>query len=179
VPDQVAAEAIRALLRDAFSRVREQVAQLCDEATSAQLTYRVDPNANTIAWLIWHLTRIEDDHVCGLTGKAQVWTKDGWYERFGLPFDRRSFGYGMSTEEVGEVKVAPELLDGYHRAVHEEVLAYVDSLTPEELDEVVDTRWDPPVTAGVRLVSVIGDCQAHLGQAEYVHGIAERAEARS
>ena len=65
----------------------------------------------------------------------------------------------------------PSVLVEYHAAVHQLTLAYLSRVTPEELDRVVDRRWDPPVTAGVRLVSVVGDCLQHLGQAAYVRGL--------
>ena len=64
----------------------------------------------------------------------------------------------------------------YHGAVHDLTLRYLDGITPAELDRIVDTRWDPPVTAAVRLVSVIGDTMQHLGQAAYVRGLAERRD---
>ncbi len=113
--------------------------------------------------------------MCGLSGEEQVWTRDGWCDRFGLPFASDVHGYGHSSADVAKVQVGPELLDGYHAAVHAMTLRYVEGVTPGELARVADTSWDPPVTAGVRLVSVIGDCLAHLGQADYVRGLAERA----
>jgi hypothetical protein len=173
--DEVPNAAAREILRDAFTRVREQVQLICSTVGPDQVRYRPDADANSISWLIWHLTRIQDDHICGLTGEEQVWTRDGWYDRFGLPFDPAAHGYGHSGEDVAKVRVMPELLDGYHAAVHEMTLRYVGAVTVEELARVVDTRWDPPVTASVRLVSVLGDCLAHLGQADYVRGLAERA----
>ncbi len=172
------AEAVRMVLRDAFSRVRDQVRQICGDLTPAQATYRPDRDANSISWLIWHLSRIQDDHVSGLVGDAQLWMKDGWYDRFGLPFDAEAHGYGHTSDEVAKVRIAPQLLDDYHAAVDEMTQRYVDGLSTEELRRVVDTTWDPPVTCGVRLVSVLGDCLAHLGQAEYVRGLAERTGVR-
>jgi hypothetical protein len=44
-------------------------------------------------------------------------------------------------------------------------------VTPADLDRVVDKRWDPPVTLGVRLVSVVDDDAQHVGQAAYVRGL--------
>jgi hypothetical protein len=173
--DQTPDEAARELLRDAFSRVRGGVRQICSAVSLEQAMYRPDPDANSICWLIWHLTRIQDDHVCGLRGEEQVWTRDGWFDRFGLPFASDAHGYGHSTTEVASVQVSPALLDGYQAAVHEMTMRYVDGLTAGELARVVDTSWDPPVTASVRLVSVIEDCLQHLGQADYVRGLAERA----
>lgn len=172
------AEAARMVLWDAFSRIRDEVHQICREVTPAQVTYRPDSDANSISWLIWHLSRIQDDHVSGLAGNAQMWIEDGWYDRFGLPFGADAHGYGHTSDEVAQVRIAPELLDDYHAAVDEMTKRYVDRLTTEELGRVVDTSWDPPVTAAVRLVSVIGDCLAHLGQAEYVHGLAQRSRVR-
>jgi hypothetical protein len=172
---QMPDEAARALLRDAFSRVREGVQQICSTVTPEQATYRPDPDANSICWLIWHLTRIQDDHVCGLSGEEQVWTRDGWFDRFSLPFPPRAHGYGHSSDDVAAVRVSPQLLDGYQAAVDEMTRRYVDGLTASELARVIDTNWDPPVTVSVRLVSVIEDCLQHLGQADYVRGHAERA----
>jgi hypothetical protein len=165
----------RDLLRDHFGRIRELVQENTDGLTEAIGTYRPDPDANTVDWLVWHAARVQDDHIADLAGVEQVWTAGGWYDRFGLPFEKSAHGYGQSSEEVGRVVVAAEMLDGYHAAVHEATLAYLDGITADELARVVDTRWDPPVTAAVRIVSVIGDCLQHLGQAAYVRGLAERA----
>ncbi len=164
-------DVVRELLQDAFGRVRENVQQICGAVTREQAAYRPTPDANSIAWLLWHLTRIQDDHVCGLSGAEQVWTRDGWYERFDLPFDPDAHGYGHSSSEVARVRVEPELLDGYHAAVHAMTVDYVSAVTAVELARIVDRDWDPPVTASVRLVSVLGDCLAHVGQADYVRGL--------
>ena len=60
-----------------------------DGLSDDDLAWRPDPEANSIAWLVWHLTRIEDDHVAGVAGTTQVWDDDGWADRFGLPFAGR------------------------------------------------------------------------------------------
>ena len=118
---------------------------------------------------------MQDDHICGITGQEQVWKRDGWYDRFDVPFDASDTGYGHEPDDVAKVKAGPDLLDGYHAAVHAMTLEYIDTITKDELARVVDERWDPPVTASVRLCSILGDCLAHLGQADYVRGLAERA----
>ena len=162
------------LLVDAFGRVRERVIDLTDRLTDDIATYRPDPEANSIAWLIWHLSRIQDDHVADLAQVEQVWAE--WRERFGLPFSKWATGYGQGPKEVAAVRTRGDLLGGYHQAVHDLTLRYLDGITVEELDRIVDTRWDPPVTAAVRLVSVVGDTMQHLGQAAYVRGLAERRD---
>jgi Protein of unknown function (DUF664) len=167
-------EHAKQILIDAFGRVRERVADLTDGLTDEIATYRPDPRANSIAWLIWHLTRIQDDHVADLAQVKQVWPE--WRERFGLPFGKWATGYGQGPQEVAAVRASGDLLGGYHRAVHEMTMRYLDSINAEELDRIVDTRWNPPVTAAVRLVSVIGDTMQHVGQAAYVRGLAERRD---
>jgi len=167
---------IDAVFTDALTRVREQVPIVVGGLHEDDLVWRPDPDANSIAWLVWHLTRVADDHVADVAGTEQVWTSEGWYERFGLPFPTAAHGYGHSSAEVAAVRASADLLAGYHDAVAEAVLAYVGTLTPSDLDRVVDERWDPPVTLGVRLVSVVNDLTQHLGQAAYVRGLLERRD---
>ncbi|MCQ4121837.1 mycothiol transferase [Rhodococcus tibetensis] len=163
-----------ALLTDAFDRIQETVHEALSELPSGALTYRVDEDANTIAWLVWHLTRVQDDHVAGVAGTEQVWTSGGWCERFDLPFPVAAIGYGQSSAEVARVTTAAGLLLGYHDAVHDRTVDYVQSIGPDDLDRIVDENWDPPVTLGVRLISVISDDLQHAGQAAYIRGIYER-----
>jgi Protein of unknown function (DUF664) len=163
------------LLVDAFGRIREVVHRVVGGLTSEQLAFRLDPEANSIAWLVWHLTRIQDDHLADAAGAAQVWTSQGWVERFGLPFDPRATGYGHRSEQVAEVRVGSgELLAGYHDAVHQQTIRYLERLEDADLDRIVDRAWDPPVTLGVRLVSVIADDLQHAGQAAFIRGILQR-----
>jgi hypothetical protein len=162
------------LLVDAFGRIHEAVGEVLDGLDEAQLTWRADPGANSIAWLVWHLTRIEDDHLAAGFGTDQVWLTDGWAERLGLPFDPRAHGYGHSSEDVAAVRTSADLLAGYHDAVHVRTVELVRGVSDSDLDRVVDTRWTPPVTLGVRLVSVIADGLQHVGQAAFVRGVLER-----
>jgi len=166
------------LLTDALGRVREQIPDLVKGLSDDDLAWRPDPEANSIAWLVWHLTRIEDDHVAGVAGTEQVWTAGGWAERFDLPFATDEHGYAMSSDDVGKVHVSGDLLAGYYDAVAARSASYVADLRPADLDRVVDEQWDPPVTLGVRLVSVVNEVNAHLGQAQYVRGLLERRQRR-
>ncbi|HEY9293183.1 MAG TPA: DUF664 domain-containing protein [Microlunatus sp.] len=169
-------EALRALVTDTFGRVLEMVDQITRELSPEVASYRPEVHANSIAWLVWHAARVQDDHVADLAGVEQVWP--AWREQFGLPFDDWATGYGQGPEEVGQVQVSGDLLAGYYRDVHDLTTRYIDGLTEAELDRIVDDNWDPPVTASVRLVSVIGDTTQHLGQAFYVRGLAQRAGVR-
>ena len=159
------------LLTDSFERVLDTATAAVDGLTEEQLAARPAGDANSIAWLVWHLARVQDDHVAGLTGGTQAW-HDGWEERFALPLDSGDIGYGHSSEEVDSVRIEDlQALVDYHQAVHDRTLDYLSGIDVAELDRVVDRHWDPPVTAGVRLVSFLGDCLQHLGQAAYVKGL--------
>ena len=165
-------ETSTALLVDALDRVREVVHQVADGLTADQLAHRVDGTANSIAWLLWHLTRVQDDHVAGVAGTEQVWTAQGWARKFDLPFDDGDIGYGHSSDEVAAVRVkSVELLLDYHDAVHRASTDYVRGLADADFVRVVDERWDPPVTLAVRLVSVVSDDLQHAGQAAFVRGL--------
>jgi uncharacterized damage-inducible protein DinB len=163
------------LLTDAYGRIREEVHGAVDGLTPEQLAYRVDGTANSIAWLVWHLTRVQDDHIADVAGFEQVYTADGWAERFGFPFPPSAIGYGHTSADVDAVRVdSPDLLVDYHEAVHAQTLRFIEGLKEENLGRVVDERWDPPVTLGVRLVSVVSDDLQHVGQAAFLRGVLER-----
>jgi hypothetical protein len=162
------------LLADAFERVRDAVHPAVNGLTPEELAFRPDPESNSIAWLIWHLTRIQDDHVAGLDGIEQVWNKGGWAERFALPLDPGDTGYGHGPGDVAAVTADAPLLLGYYEDVHQKTQSFVATLSEEDFDRVIDEDWDPPVTVSIRLVSVIADDLQHAGQAAYVRGILQR-----
>jgi hypothetical protein len=164
--------AAQELLRDSFTRLIEHVDELTDGLTDETSNYQPTPAANSIAWLIWHSARVQDIQLAHVAGVEEVWTRDGWVDRFGLELPRHDTGYGHSADEVAKVRAPVDLLSGYYHAVHQLTLEYVAGVTADELSRIVDTNWDPPVTASARLVSIIDDCAQHLGQAAYVRGIA-------
>ncbi|MBF4461812.1 MULTISPECIES: mycothiol transferase [unclassified Rathayibacter] len=165
------------LLRDAFGRVHENVHAVLEDSTPERLAFRADARANSPAWLVWHLLRVQDDHLAPLAGHEQAWTAEGFHERSGLPFAPAETGFGHDPEQVAALAALPApLLASYADAVHERTLAFLDALDDSDLERVVDDSWDPPVTLGVRLVSVVDDDAQHIGQAAFAMGLAERAE---
>ncbi|MFI5966869.1 DinB family protein [Streptomyces asoensis] len=166
------------ILIDGYDRIREEVHAAVEGLGPDELAARPAAGANSIAWLVWHLTRVQDDHLADAFGLDQVWTAQDWEKRFGLDLPRRDTGYGHDAEQVAEVRVADGgLLTGYHDAVHAQSLTALRALTAADLERVVDERWDPPVTLGVRLVSVLSDDLQHVGQAAYVRGLLQSAAA--
>lgn len=156
------------LLTDAFDRVAEEVPRVVSGLTPAQLSWYPGPFANSIGWIVWHLSRVEDDHLAGVADSEQVWVE--WFDRFGAPYDSRDIGYGQSPDQAHRLEVGEELLTGYYAAVHARTVEILAGLDDPHLDRIVDPRWDPPVTAAVRIVSVLNDVTQHVGQA-YVRGL--------
>lgn len=156
---------------DGFDRVDKVVRKAVEGLTDDELVTRIDPDANTVAWLVWHLTRIQDDHVADVARTEQVWTAGGWSARFGLPFDVTATGRGHASDDVAQVGAPGDLLQGYFDAVVGRTREYVAGLSATDLARIVDERWDPPVTLAVRLVSLISDNLQHAGQAVFVRGI--------
>ena len=163
------------LLTEAYDRLPGLVRSAVDGLTPEQLRQAPAPGANPVGWLVWHLTRIQDHHVADLLGAEQLWVSGDWAGRFGLAADPDETGYGHTPERIAAVRPeSAEVLVDYHRAVAERTGAYLRGLRPADLDRVVDESWDPPVTLGVRLVSVLEDDLQHVGQAAYVRGLVER-----
>jgi uncharacterized damage-inducible protein DinB len=171
-PVMLAAE----VLGDAFGRVREVVRSVLDGLAPEDLVRRPAEGTNPIGWLVWHLTRVQDDHLADAFGGEQVWTSQGWAQRLGLDLDPSDTGYGHTDEQVAAVQLSGEQLLAYVEAVHAQTAEYLSTVTDPDLDRVVDTSYDPPVTLGVRLVSVISDDLQHAGQAAYVRGLLAAGE---
>jgi hypothetical protein len=168
-----------AVLAEAFGRTPALASRALEGMSPDDLTRRLDPDANTIAWLVWHTARMQDAQVTAaeraLGRDAEpTWTADGFAERFGLDVDEDDVGYGMSSDEVAGVRAPADLLLAYHHAVNERTLQFVRSLADGDLDTVVDPGWDPPVTLLARLVSIEQDAVQHLGQAAFVRGVLQR-----
>lgn len=164
------------LLLDGFGRFPELVEAAVEGLTEDQLTHRLDPEANTIAWLVWHLARVEDISLAEAFGAEQVWRSGDWAEQLGLPFGPDDMGYGHDAGQVAAVRdVSPKLLTDYYGEVARRTAEHVRFVTADDLDRVVDRSYDPPVTLGVRLVSVLEDVAHHVGQAAFLRGVITRS----
>ncbi|WP_426560589.1 mycothiol transferase [Angustibacter sp. McL0619] len=162
------------VLNDALSRIGDGARSVVEGLTGEQLNARIDGRSNSITWLVWHAARVQDAQVAAAFEVEQVWFTNGWAERFGLPLDAADTGYGHSSDEVARVRVEDgALLTGYLDDALAQSARVLGGVKDADLDRVVDKRWDPPVTLGVRLVSVVDDDAQHLGQAAFLRGLLE------
>ena len=164
-----------AVFLDLYDRIPPLVEEAVTGLDAEDLASPPAPGANTIGWLTWHLTRVHDSHVAEVLEERQLWETGDFAQGFGLEPDPHNTGYGHSPADVASVRpLDPTAVLTYHQAVFERTHAYLSRLTGNDFDRIVDENWDPPVTLGVRLVSVADDCLEHVGQANYVRGILAR-----
>jgi uncharacterized damage-inducible protein DinB len=163
---------VASLLLELYGRTPPLARDAVDGLSPDQLAERPSGTANSIAWLVWHLARVQDHHIAEILETDQIWTMGDWAARCGLDPNPNNTGYGHGPEQVAAVR--PDngaVLLGYLDAVQERTEAYLAGVQPDDLDRIVDRRWDPPVTLAVRLVSVADDSLQHVGQAAYVRGL--------
>ena len=160
---------------DALGRIQRIVSMSLEGLTAEQLAYRPTDQANSIAWLAWHLTRVQDRHLSALAGREQAWIADGWHARFDKPADPSETGQRYTPEQVAAIRPSsPQLLLDYHNAVYQRSVEYLQNVTPTDMDRVLDEpQYDPLPTVGVRLVSVCADNLQHAGQMAYLRGCIE------
>ena len=165
---------VAALLLDLYGRIPPLVRQAVEGLDAQALARRPAPDTNPIGWLVWHIGRVEDAQVSQIMEEEQLWATGQWARPCGLEPDPANTGYGHSADQVAAVRPeGPEVLVGYLEAVDARVRQLLAGLAPTDLDRIIDRRWDPPVTLGVRLVSIADDCLQHAGQAAYVRGLLE------
>ena len=163
------------VLRDLFGRVGEHVHEAVDGLDPSDLIWPPAEGSNPIGWLVWHLTRVQDHHVAEILDEQQLWVTGDWAEHFGIAAAPNNTGYGHSPSDVASIRPdSARVLVDYYEAVAARTDELIDGLTPDALDRIVDNRFDPPVSLGVRLVSVADDDIQHGGQACYVRGLLER-----
>ena len=157
------------VLIDAASRPAAAARELQSKLDPTILNAHPGGHDNSIAWLLWHIGREIDAQLADLSGEPEVWGQ--FADRIGLGKAGEAVGYGHTSAQAHAIRVekAGPLLD-YLDAATEALTIYVRNLSDNELGAVIDETWNPPVTRGVRLVSIIDDAAQHVGQAAYIVG---------
>ncbi|RRD45614.1 DinB family protein [Tessaracoccus sp. OH4464_COT-324] len=160
------------LLADAASRPVWLARAVLDGLSVETAHAMPGDKANSIVWLLWHAARQLDVQLARLTARPTVWEEGRWSARLGVARAAHDFGLGDTPADVAALRVDSVAELGEHLAACVGALTeYALALRPDELDEVVDRSYTPPVTRGVRLVSLIDDATVHVGQAAYVRGL--------
>ena len=163
------------LIADSLGRINRILHRAMEGVPAEVLCKQPTSDANTMVWLAWHLTRVQDHHISDLMEQPQLWVSGGWHEKFGMAKDEKETGTGHTLDQVRALKVdSAELPLAYADAVYERAKQYLATVTPSDLDATIDEpQFDPLPTVGVRLVSIIADNTQHAGQVMYVRGLLE------
>jgi hypothetical protein len=145
------------------------ITQATEGVTDDQLYYQPTPETNSMAWLVWHLSRWRDAISASISGEPQVWVHDGWAERFGLP-DTRT-GLGDTPAQVSAFRVERALLFGYVDAAHHATVKRVAAFTPTQLLQPIVSPTGEPRPAWRALAGVCSDSAQHTGQIAYLRGL--------
>ncbi len=156
-----------------YDNIQKTLERILEGLTEEDLNWQPKPDSNSIGWLVWHLSRVQDSFVASLMVEEQVWIRDKWHSRFGRAADARDTGGGQTPQDLAKFK-SPDtktLLD-YHRAVVSRSKNYISILSEADLDKTIpDPRFQPPPTVGTRLTMMLSDGLQHTGQAGYVRGL--------
>ena len=163
----------RDLMVDGFGRIQESLEEALNGLTADDLDRLPCPDCNSIGWLAWHTSRIQDEEMENLMVEEQLWVKGGWHARFNRPPDPKDTGTGHTSEQVAAFRSPDvETFLAYHRAVSERTNSYLAALPASELGrELNEPWWQPVPTVGVRIVSVLADNLMHVGELSYVRGL--------
>ena len=163
----------RDLTIEGYERVLQILKGAIKGLDQGDLDTQPQPNCNSMGWLTWHLTRVQDGSIANLMGDEQLWVKDGWHAKFNRPPKPKDTGFGQSSEDAAAFR-SPDvrtLLD-YYRAVLERSKRYISNLSATDLSrELNEPRFQPLPTLGVRLISIMSDNLQHAGQVAYLRGL--------
>ncbi len=165
------------LLSEGYGRITGIVERALRNIDPDDLDRQPQADCNTIGWLIWNLTRVQDYHFANLIGEQQLWTSDGWHDRSGRPVDPADDGWRHTAEQVLAFRSPePKVLLDYHRAVTERSRRFFDTLSADDLDRELDEpQYQPLPTVGVRIIGVMSENIQHAGQAAFVCGMLRAA----
>ena len=157
-------------IEDAFNTEHEYLMDALGDLTADELMWRAGPEANPIGWILWHMTRIEDMWFqFFIQSQTEIWERDGWNEKFGLP--TRDNGFQHTLEQVADFP-AYDLseMTRYGEAVRSATLAYLKTVTSEQMDEV-PREARPEMSVGRIFRQVIGEIYQHQGHIAYLKGL--------
>ena len=157
-------------IEDAFQKEHEFLMDVLSGLTPEEQAWRAGPDANSITWILWHMLRVEDMWFqFFIQRKNEIWERDGWNEKFGLPI--RDNGFGHTSEEVAAFPTLDlaELI-GYGDAVRAETLDYLRGVTPEEFERV-PREQRPEMSVAAIFRQVIGEVYQHQGHIAYLKGL--------
>ena len=129
-----------AFIREHLRRLHDSWDEALEGLSQEQSHWRPGDRGNHIAFVAWHYTRTVDNLVrFVLQRRPTVWMEGKWDERFGL--DSKAQGTGMTPEDAVALRISDiPAFCGYTSEVWKEALAYLDTVTEEDLERSMTIR---------------------------------------
>ena len=158
---------------DTLRQVQLRLLATCQGLTQDQVLWRPTPYANNIGFILWHLTRGEDNVISNLSSpEPTLWVSQGWHEKFNQPVEAPDPGDRMGLQSLPIPGL--DVLLGYSEAVHEKSQSFFSALPGERLDQAPDpTRPQRTVAAALR--HLITHKNNHHGQIDYIRGLQDQS----
>lgn len=153
-------------LNRAYERFERAFEGVSVEQANSFPAAQMAPQIKSMTWILWHTAMVLDIQIAELAGTEWLY-KQGWQEK--LPKNGTQNPSWMHTLEEAQTITVDSFDDlfAYFKAARDQAVTYMNSLTEESLDDIVDESWTPAVTRGVRLVSTLDDITMHSGQVFY------------
>lgn len=161
-------------IEDSLNREYQLLTEAVQDLTLEELAWQPGPQSNPIGWTLWHMLRVEDMWVQFFAQRQpELWERDGWHEKFGLP--TRDTGFGHTAEQVASFTVLDlTTLLQYGEAVRTSTLAYLQGLSPADFEATPwsdrPNMWWHDFPVGDMFRQIIGELYQHLGQIAYLKG---------
>jgi len=141
-----------------------------DGLTQEEAAWRPNAECNSIAFILWHMTRVEDFFVNRVIQREnELYEAEGWREKLGTP--PKETGYQYAAEQLQTWPVPQlEVLRGYASSVIEKTLAFLKSVPPQKLSEVPHPDRSPD-SIGATLGHISTEIALHVGQIAYLRGV--------
>ncbi len=150
---------------------KEMVEKAIDGLTDKELSRRPTDHCNSIGWLLWHMARAEDGLVSGAQKSPELWTEQGWHEKFGM--EPEDSGFQHKSEQLAAFKAPPlDDLKAYWAATEQKARECLKSLRPEDLDRQVPSFIGEGTIPLVTFLNyLVHEVVVHGGQIAYLRGM--------
>jgi uncharacterized damage-inducible protein DinB len=159
-------EAIQSGLEEYLQALQRTIEGL----TPDEMRWQPTPHTNHIAWLVWHLARVEDRWVSRLRQAPEVWNDEGWANRFRM--DPESNGFGQTMEEVRAMpEIALQDLMAYFDAVRVVTRHYLEQATDADLAQTYPHPRFGECTGAWIVGHILVEESQHVGQVALIRGM--------
>ena len=155
---------------EALERARAVTMIAIDGLTPEHFHWRPNPTANSIAFLLWHISRVEDRFTSDLRNMEEIWLTEEWHKKFAVAISENGIGWG--PEQIQDFRPAIELVVSYLQRVRNISLETISRLNISQFKEQL-TPSRPDFTVANTLQTIVYHENHHQGAIGYIRGLIE------